>query len=142
MTLTGMAAELGRGRHGAARLRQVLMEVAPGYQVVWEGRLHAALAARGVDLVPQLAVSVSTGTLYLDLGNRELRFGVEVDGLVAHLDRFASDRQRDRELFRAGWLIIHVAVSELAEDLEAVADEIAAAYARRRAELCTADRTA
>ena len=140
MTLTGMTAELGRGRHGAARLRQVLEEVAPGYQVVWEGRLHAALMARGLDLTPQLSVNVASGIRYLDLGNGLLRFGVEVDGLIAHLDRFAADRRRDRELQQAGWLIIHVAVSELAEDIAAVADEIAAAYRRRRAELCTSNR--
>jgi len=142
MTLTGMAAELGRGRHGAGKLRAVLEEVAPGYQVVWEGRLHAALRELGLELDPQAPVRVANGTRYVDLGNAALRFGVEVDGLIAHLDRFADDRRRDRELLQAGWLIIHVAVSELVENLDAVAADVAAAYFRRLAELCTANRTA
>ena len=142
MTFSGLTAELGRGRHGAARLRAVLAEAAPGYQVVWEGRLHAALRALGVEVSPQVPVAVAGGTRYVDLGNASLRFGVEVDGLVAHLDRFADDRRRDRQLLQAGWLIIHIAVSELVENLDAVAREVAAAYARRIAELCTAIRTA
>ena len=142
MTLTGMAAELGRGRHGAGKLRAVLEEVAPGYQVVWEGRLHSALRELGLELDPQAPVRVANGTRYVDLGNAALRFGVEVDGLIAHLDRFADDRRRDRELLQAGWLIIHVAVSELVENLDAVAGDVAAAYFRRLAELCTANRTA
>jgi very-short-patch-repair endonuclease len=141
ITLTGLTAELGRGRPGAARLRSVLEEVAPGFQVVWEGRLHSALSARGLALVPQLPVPLPSGTKYLDLGDPRLRFGVEVDGLGAHLDRFAADRQRDRELHRAGWLVVHVAVSELADDLAGAAEDVAASYHRRAAELCTAIRT-
>jgi very-short-patch-repair endonuclease len=142
VTFNGLARELGRGRHGAARLRGILSEVAPGFQVVWEGRLYDALLARGVRLTSQLRVEVATGLVYLDLGDQTLRFGVEVDGLVAHLDRFAADRRRDRALHLAGWLVVHVAVSELVEDLDAAADEIAAAYHRRRLELSAPSRTA
>src|SRR3954452_4648859 len=91
-----LSTQLGRGWPGAASLRDVLLEVAPGYQVVWEGVLHRALDAAGLFLEPQVRVPLSDGKdVVLDLGSRRLRFGVEVDGLVSHLERFASDRQRD-----------------------------------------------
>lgn len=133
VTFSALSRQLGRGWPGAAALRDVLLEVAPGFQVVWEGRLHSALRSAGLELQPQVEVSLGDGTkAVLDLGSRALRFGVEVDGLVAHLDRFASDRRRDRALRRAGWHIEHVAVREIQDDLPSVTREITAA-ARLRA---------
>lgn len=122
---SSLAVELGRGLPGAAVLRNVLEEVAPGYQVVWEGRLHAALRDAGVDVEPQVEVTLAGGSrVFLDLGDRRLKLGVEVDGFVSHLDRFAADRERDRLLMLAGWLVIHVAAVEVANDLPRVVEHI------------------
>ena len=136
VTFSGLSTQLGRGWPGAAALRDVLREVAPGYQVVWEGVLHRALTAAGLPLEPQVAVALADGhEAVLDLGNRRLRFGVEVDGLVSHLDRFAADRRRDRLVRRADWHVEHVAVAELAGDLDAVVAEIVLAAAARARQL-------
>lgn len=136
VTFSALAGQLGRGLPGAAALRDVLEEVAPGYQVVWEGVLHRALAAAGVHLEPQVQVQLpGGGSAFVDLGCRRRRFAVEVDGLVSHLDRFTQDRQRGRQLVLAGWVVVHVSVAELTGDLDRVVREIAAAYHARSTEL-------
>jgi hypothetical protein len=133
VTFSSLARELGRGLAGAAVLRNVLEEVAPGYQVVWEGRLHAALVAAGVPVEPQVEVLLADGSrAFLDLGDRRLRLGVEVDGLVSHLDRFAADRRRDRLLMMAGWLVVHVAAVEVADDLPRVVQHVVRLADERR----------
>lgn len=139
-TMSALADTLGRGLSGAARLRRALVEVAPGYQSYWEGKLHRALLRRGVRLRPQLRVALPDGRVaFLDLGSAEFRLGVEIDGYVAHLTRFTSDRVRDRLLcIAAGYTILRYAVDELARDLERAADEIAAFIRNRAAARCTA----
>jgi hypothetical protein len=149
VTLTGLAAQLGRGWPGAAKLREVLLQVAPGYQVVWEGQLHEALEDAGLSLAPQLEVVLPAGGLaVLDLGCRRLRFGVEIDGVLSHLERFAADRRRDRRLHQADWHVEHVAATEVAADLAGVVAEIKAAALLRAHRLgttphqpCTCSRT-
>jgi very-short-patch-repair endonuclease len=87
-------------------------------------------------MAPQVEVALPGGGLaILDLGSRELRLGVEVDGLVNHLDRFAADRKRDRLLNLAGWLIVHVAASEVSTDLHGVVRHVVEIARRRAAEL-------
>lgn len=136
VTFSGLSTQLGRGRPGAAALREVLLEVAPGFQVLWEGILHRALGDAGLLMSPQVEVALPGGGLaVLDLALRELRLGVEIDGLVSHLDRFSQDRHRDRELQRAGWLILHFAVDEVRDNLPGVVREILHAVSARTLEL-------
>jgi very-short-patch-repair endonuclease len=138
VTFSGLSTQLGRGWPGAASLRDVLREVAPGYQVVWEGVLHRALTAAGLLLEPQVPVPLDDGReALLDLGSKRLRFGVEVDGLASHLDRFAGDLRRDRALRRAGWHIEHVAVPELTDDLDGVVRDVLVAATLRAHQLGT-----
>lgn len=127
-----LASQLGRGLSGAAALRKVLEEVAPGYHVMWERRLHRALLRAGVRLTPQVSVAAPDGRkAVLDLGDPVLKFGVEIDGFLNHMARFAADRQRARRLaLQCEWTVAPVAVSEIADDLDAVVAEIAG-YVRR-----------
>jgi len=128
VTLHELIAQLGRGLSGATRLRDVLEEVAPGYQVMWERRLHRALLKAGVRLKPQTKVVAPDGrTAYLDLGDEELRFGVEIDGFLNHMARFAADRKRTRLLaVELEWTIAQYAVEELAASMDRVVAEIVA----------------
>ena len=118
--------QLGRGRSGAAALRRVLEEVAPGYQVLWERRLHRALLKAGVRLKPQTEVVAPDGrTAFLDLGDERLHFGVEIDGFLNHMARFASDRRRARMLaVELDWTIAQYAVEELAVSMDRAVAEI------------------
>jgi hypothetical protein len=117
---------LGRGLHGSTALRAVLEELAPGYQAVWEARLHRALLRAGVVLQPQVEVLAADGRrAYIDLGDRELRFGVEIDGFLNHMARFAADRRRTRLVaVELGWRLAPYAVEEIAADLPAVVADI------------------
>jgi hypothetical protein len=95
VTQDRLLAQLGRGLSGAAALRRILEEVAPGYQVMWERRFHRELLDAGVRLQPQTRVVAPDGRVaYLDLGDEELKFGVEIDGFLNHMARFAADRRR------------------------------------------------
>ena len=134
VTQNDLLAQLGRGLSGAAALRRVLEEVAPGYQVMWERRFHRALLAAGVRLKPQTRVVALDGrTAYLDLGDEQLKFGVEIDGFLNHMARFAADRRRARVLaLELGWTIAPYAVEELATHMAAAVAEVVAYVEQRR----------
>jgi very-short-patch-repair endonuclease len=127
LTVQELTGALRRGAGGSARLRGVLEELAPGYQVHWERLLHRALARRGVAMTPQVEVRAPDGRVgYLDLGREDLRFGVEIDGFLNHMERFAADRRRMRMLaVEMGWTIAPYAVEEIRAGLDRIADEIA-----------------
>lgn len=118
---------LGRGLQGSTALRAVLEEVGPGFQVKWERLLHRAVLEEGVRMQPQTLVEAPDGRrAYLDLGIAALRFGVEIDGFLNHMARFAADRRRARMLaLELDWKIAPYAVEELARDLTGVARDIA-----------------
>jgi very-short-patch-repair endonuclease len=128
-----LAATLGRGLAGAALLRRVLEEVGPGFQVKWERMVFRAVLRRGLRLTPQAPVNAPDGRqAFIDLGIPEIKFGVEIDGFLNHMARFAADRKRARLLaMEMGWMIAPYAVEEIVANLDAVADEIVR-YARRR----------
>lgn len=134
VTVERLTAQLGRGLAGAAALRRVLEQVAPGYQAMWERRLHRAVLKLGVRLTPQVEVKAPDGRrAFLDLGDEEIKFGVEVDGFLNHMARFAADRRRARLLaMECEWTIAPYAVEELAADLDAAAREIVAYVKRLR----------
>ena len=126
---------LGRGLAGSTALRRVLEELAPGYQVVWEQRLHRALLRAGVEMQPQTPVVAPDGRrAFIDLGIEELRFGVEIDGFLNHMARFAADRARARLLaLELDWRVAPYAVEELAADMDRVVAEIKRHVLRLRA---------
>src|SRR3954470_5837992 len=128
MSFEQLTATLGRGIRGSAALRAVLEEIGPGYQVKWERMLHRALLGRGVRMEPQTKVVAPDGrTAYLDLGIEALRFGVEIDGFLNHMARFAADRRRTRLLaVELEWTIAQYAVEELAASMDRVVAEIVA----------------
>jgi very-short-patch-repair endonuclease len=126
VTFEALSSALGRGFAGSARLRKVLEEVGPGFQVKWERMVFKAVLARGVRLTPQAPVEAPDGRkAAIDLGIPELKFGVEIDGFLNHMARFKEDRRRARMLaFELEWKIAPYAVDEIARDLAGVADEI------------------
>jgi very-short-patch-repair endonuclease len=136
-SFAALSATLSRGRVGAAALRRVLEEVGPGYQSVWERRLHVALRRAGVVMQPQVKVKADDGReAFLDLGIRRLKYGVEVDGFLSHMQRFAADRRRARMLAKEmNWTVDNFAVEELANDMTAVVREIVRTVARLKAAL-------
>jgi very-short-patch-repair endonuclease len=132
---------LGRGRPGSAALRKILEEVGPGFQVKWERMVYRAVAVRGIRLKPQAKVVAPDGrTAFIDLGIEDLRYGVEIDGFLNHMARFARDRRRARMLAtECEWTIAPYAVEEVAKDLAGVADDIVATIRRiqrRRGLMC------
>lgn len=132
VSLDGLIRTLGRGRPGSARLREILEEVGPGFQVKWERMVYRAVAARGIRLKPQAEVVAPDGRkAFIDLGIEELKYGVEIDGFLNHMARFAKDRRRARMLAtECEWTIAPYAVEEVATDLPAVADDIATTVRR------------
>jgi hypothetical protein len=134
VSVDSLMGTLGRGRPGAAPLREILEEVAPGFQVKWERMVHRAVAARGIRLKPQAKVVAPDGrTAFIDLGIEELRYGVEIDGFLNHMARFAKDRVRARMLAtECEWTIAPYAVEEVVTDLAAVADDIVRTVVRLR----------
>jgi hypothetical protein len=133
LQLDDLHAVLRRGASGSAVLRDVLEELAPGYQSMWERRLHRGLLKIGVVMTPQVrVVAVNGAVAYLDLGREDLMFGVEVDGFVNHMARFAADRKRARMLaLDTGWTVPVYAVEEIRRDCDAVVREIAREVRRR-----------
>lgn len=136
VTFEGLAGTLGRGFSGSAALRRVLEEVGPGFQVKWERMVHRAVLAEGVRMRPQTPVRAADGRkAFIDLGLEEIGYGVEIDGFLNHMARFAADRRRGRMLaVELGWTIAPYAVEEIATDLRGVAREIAADVRRLRRE--------
>ena len=122
------------GRMGSARFGRVL-----GRRPLWtkplnsdyEVRLLRALRQRGVDLAPQLPVELPEGTLvHLDGGDRERRFGVEVDHVTWHGGRLVSeyDKWRDRQLARIGWVVPRVPDTEIDHNLACTVSELVEIY--------------
>jgi very-short-patch-repair endonuclease len=134
VSFEALAGSLGRGHPGARLLRGVLEEVGPGFQVKWERILHRALLRRGVRMRPQTPIEAPDGRkAFIDLGIEALKYGVEIDGFLNHMARFAADRRRFRMVaVECGWIIAPYAVEEIADHLDAVADEIAAEVQRRQ----------
>jgi len=118
------------GRDGSARFGRVV-----GRRPAWakpkdsdhEVRLLRALHERGVELIPQLEVELTDGSvIHLDGGDPERRFGVEVDHYTWHGGRAVSDydKWRTRQLMRVGWVVPRVPDSEIDQNLAKVVGEL------------------
>lgn len=101
------------------------------FESPWEERLYRALAAAGIQAMPQypiagrrLDMAVIVGTVKLD---------IEVDGDRYHRDasglRRVADIWRDRQLTGLGWRVLRFWVYELREDLDGCVRRIRAALA-------------
>jgi hypothetical protein len=128
-TLTRLRARCRRGLKGSAALRRVCDELAGGSMDRDVRRLHEALVRRGVTEweVEARFVDPSGRSANADLFHRPTMTAVEVDGLLTHATRegFRRDRRRDRWLRRDhGVTTLRVDVTEIREDVDAVADEL------------------
>ncbi|MDP9184024.1 MAG: hypothetical protein M3P04_14775, partial [Actinomycetota bacterium] len=129
-TLARLRARGRRGLSGSARVRRVCDELAGGSMDADVRRLKAALETRGVTgLETEVRFTNTQGaSAYADLLHREKMTVFEVDGLVEHTrrERFRADRRRDRWMRREhAASTLRIDVTEIREDLEALADELA-----------------
>jgi very-short-patch-repair endonuclease len=138
-TLFGMARRLrASGRDGSVRLARVL-ESRPAWLRPKDSDLEVkvlrALAERDVVLETQIEFDLGGVTIHIDAGDRERRFGLEVDHVTWHGGRIDSqyDKWRDRQLSRRGWLVCRVTDDDLIERFNATIDDVAAIYHLRPA---------
>lgn len=129
-TLVRLRARCRRGFAGSARVRRACDLLTGGSMDRDVRRLHQALRARGVTgLVTEFRfVNKDGASAYADLFDVETRTAIEVDGRLTHTTReqFRADRRRDRWLRKEhGITTLRVDVSEIRDDLDALADELA-----------------
>lgn len=112
------------GRNGSARIARVL-DGRPTWRRPLESdielRLLRALTRHGLDLVPQVQVTLDNGrVIRIDLGDPSMKFGVEVDHVTWHGGRLESqrDKVRDRELMRLGWTVPRVTDDDVTRRLD------------------------
>ncbi len=125
-------------RHGSDRFRQALERlggVAPPAQSHPEVVLAAALHRRGVPVERQAEVvrDASGRLAHIDLAVPAVKWGVELDIHPEHrtIDRHAGDARRVRELHLGAWQIEPVSEQDM-DNVDAIADELAALYHARR----------
>jgi very-short-patch-repair endonuclease len=133
-TLARLRDVTGRGLRGSAALGGVLNELDPAFQSHWEAILHRRLRRAGLRPEAQIRLDVAGRRCYLDLGFRDIRLGIEVDGFMPHMRRFADDRRRNNAVcLELGWVLAHYAVEDLVERLDEVAAEVVRWVGQRRA---------
>ena len=119
----------GAGFPGAARLRGALAAYGSGPAAASVLEVRAARRLRAAGLPSphrQFAIDTESGRRYLDFAWPDRRVAVEVDGYRWHSSResWRRDRERLRELARAGWRIVHVTAEDL-NSFEGTAKELA-----------------
>lgn len=143
LDLDGLDAALARGtgRPGAADLRSAMdlfLDVPEGERRSLLERLGARVVARSDLPCPELNVPVAVGRGYvIDLAWVSLRVAVELDGRRWHggARAFESDRERDRELVKAGWIVLRFTYRDVRRRPDHVARDIRVVLGRRRAAL-------
>ena len=132
-TLDRLRDVTGRGLRGSAALGRVLDELDPAFQSHWEAVLYGRLRRAGLRPEAQIRLDVAGRRCYLDLGFRDIRLGIEVDGFLPHMRRFADDRRRNNAVcLESGWALAHYAVQDLVERLDEIVAEIVRWVAQRR----------
>jgi very-short-patch-repair endonuclease len=127
----GFAAEVGSlaGQRGFNRLVAYARYQDSGAAAESEMLLHNAL--RRMEITgwqPNARVRLADGTtLKVDLLFVEAKLVVEIDGFSFHSGReaFENDRERDRQLTRAGYKVVRFTWRDLTERLDHVISEIA-----------------
>lgn len=99
-----------------------------GFESPWEEKLWRALAARGVETIPQYPIAGRR--LDLALLTDTVRLDIEVDGDRFHRDpdgrRKAADLWRDHQLQALGWQVVRFWVYELRENMDGCVERILA----------------
>lgn len=126
-----------RGLAGSAAVRAAIDQLVGTSLDGAVRRLRVALAARGVDgLRTEVRFSSDAGaSAYVDLLDEAGATAVEVDGFLSHTERarFRADRRRDRWMLQEHQVLtVRVDAAETVDDLERVADELAALILARR----------
>lgn len=125
------------GRSGSVRLGRVL-DSRPTWLrpvdsdlelVVWR-----ALDAAGLSMDRQYRLELDGGgVIHLDLACPTCRLGIEVDHVAWHGGRLdvQSDKRRDREAARIGWMVLRVTDEDIVERLAVVVDDILSVHRLR-----------
>jgi hypothetical protein len=136
--------EESRGKRGVRQARELLpLAVAtsesPGESIVRWVALDAGLRP------PVTAIPVVTdiGKFWVDLGWEDLKIGIEFDGEEKYSGKYGDpvevrrrERERQAALERAGWIILRFRWDDFL-DLDAIAEEVRRALARRRSQTAT-----
>ena len=136
-TIPRLRARCRRGVTGSAATRRVLDEL---LGVSLDGAVRtlcAQLEARGVTgLRTEVRFVNAAGcSAYADVLDEAARTVIEVDGFLSHLERqrFRADRRRDRWMHAEHEIVtLRVDAAEIADDLAALADELAQFLLQRR----------
>jgi very-short-patch-repair endonuclease len=121
------------GRRGVRKVRQALEMVGEAL----DGRLRSALEERFVGFLDRHRLPRPLFNDWIGLGERRFqvdchwpttRLVVELDGWQAHGGRsaFRSDRERDRTLLAAGYIVVRLTSAQLQEEPERVAADLRA----------------
>jgi very-short-patch-repair endonuclease len=105
------------GHPGMAPVRAALQHADARHESLGETRTAYVLRCLGFDLEPQVEL-VAEGRRYrADFRVRGSRVLVEFDGAVKYTDRAAlfEEKQREDALRRAGWVVVRVVWSDLAQ---------------------------
>jgi hypothetical protein len=128
-----------RGRPGLARVKRVMSQRADWQKPAGSGlelRVLQALERRGIVLTRQYPLRLPNGlTIHPDGADPTIKWALEVDHVTWHGGRLDAQRDkiRDRNARLIGWDVERVTDLELAEDFEAVIDQLEALYRRREA---------
>jgi very-short-patch-repair endonuclease len=113
-----------------SKLARVLALRVPGYEPGdsnLESRVYEALVAAGLPTpVRQHKVVVGSSTYYVDLAYPEVLIAIEVDGFDFHRGRtsFDSDRKRQNDLVRAGWIVLRFTSRSTVDEIVATVADV------------------
>ena len=133
-----------RGRPGSRRLGRLLDSRVDWLKPVesdLELRVWRRLVELGYELDRQVSVTLDDGgTVRLDLGDVDLRLGIEVDHVTWHGGRLDAqgDKRRDRMLMRLGWTVVRVTDEDVEQRFASTIDELVAIIERLSASRRTA----
>jgi very-short-patch-repair endonuclease len=99
-----------------------------------ELRVLRALEQRGVVLVRQYALELADGsTIHPDGADPSIKWALEIDHVTWHGGRLDAqyDKTRDRAARLVGWQVERVTDQELAENFDAVIDQLVALHRQR-----------
>lgn len=128
-----------RGRPGAARVKRVMQARSDWQKPAGSGlelRVLKALEARGIHLERQYPLRLANGTvIHPDGADPAIRWALEIDHVTWHGGRLDAqyDKVRDRQARLVGWQVDRVTDQELAEDFDAVIDQLVALHRHRTA---------
>jgi very-short-patch-repair endonuclease len=109
---------------------------APPVHSHYESTVRDALLSAGLDVVCQFALRLPNGnSAYLDLALVDSRLDIEIDPAATHAHPLAvaSDKARDIQVTRAGWLPLRFTDTDVEQRLRSIVGYVRALHHRRRA---------